>query len=295
MKQKLGFNFFDVFVVVFCCGFALLCFYPVWYVLVVSITPYETFLNTPFVLLPPLNPDFSYYQGILSSNLFLRSITVSVAVTVSATTLCLLVTSAMAYAVSKTHVRGMKLINFLVVVCMFFSGGTIPTFLLFRSLGLLENPLAMVIPGALHITYFVVMRNYFSYSVPTEIEEAARIDGANDIRVFFRVILPLSKPMIAAIGLFVAVAFWNDYYSYLVYVNVPRWQPFMWALRRMLTEATFTQSAQSAAQQLMNVPRIPALSLRMATIICAIFPIMIVYPFLQKHFAKGILIGAVKG
>lgn len=295
MKQKLGFNFFDVFVTVFCCSFALVCFYPVWYVLIVSITPYESFLNTPFVLLPPLNPDFSYYISILGSKLFLRSITVSVVVTVSATALCLLVTSAMAYAVSKTHIRGMKLINFLVVVCMFFQGGTIPTFLLFRSLGLLESPLAMVIPGALHITYFVVMRNYFSYSVPTEIEEAARIDGANDIRVFFRVILPLSKPMMAAIGLFMAVAFWNDYYAYLVYVNVPRWQPFMWALRRMLTEATFTQSAQSAAQQLMNVPRIPALSLRMATIICAIFPIMIVYPFLQKHFAKGILIGAVKG
>ena len=295
MKQKLGFNFFDVFVFVFCVGFALVCFYPVWYVLVVSVTPYETFLNTPFVLLPPLQPDFTYYQSILTSGTFMRSLLVSVVVTVSGTVLCLMVTSSMAYAVSKTHVKGMKLINFLVVICMFFSGGTIPTFMLYRNIGLLGNPLAMVIPSALHITYFVVMRNYFSYSVATEIEEAARIDGANDIRVFFRIIMPLSKPMVAAIGLFVAVGFWNDYYSYLVYVNVPKWQPFMWALRRMLTESTFTQSAQSAAQQLMNVPRIPALSLRMATIICAIFPIMIVYPFLQKHFAQGILIGAVKG
>lgn len=295
MKQKLGFNFFDVFVLVFCVGFALICFYPVWYVLVVSVTPYETFLNTTFVLLPPLKPDFTYYQSILTSGMFMRSLMVSVVVTISGTALTLTVTSAMAYAVSKSHVRGMKLINVLVVICMFFSGGTIPTFMLYRSIGLLENPLAMVIPGALHITYFVVMRNYFSYSVPTEIEEAARIDGANDIRVFFRIIMPLSKPMIVAIGLFVGVGYWNDYYSYLVYVNVPKWQPFMWALRRMLTESTFTQSAQNAAQQLMNVPRIPALSLRMATIICAIFPILIVYPFLQKHFAKGILIGAVKG
>ncbi|MDR1692907.1 MAG: carbohydrate ABC transporter permease [Oscillospiraceae bacterium] len=295
MKRRLGFNFFDLFVLAFCVVFALICFYPIWYVLVVSITPYEQFLNTPFVLAPPLNPDFTYYTGIFTSNTFLRSMSVSVVVTLVGTSLCLLVTSSVAYAVSKTHIRGMKLLNAVAVFTMFFSGGTIPTFMLYKNLGLLENPLVMVIPGAFNVTYYIIMRNYFSYSVPKELEEAARIDRANDIQVFGRIVLPLSRPMLAAIGLFIAVGYWNDYYTYMVYCQIPKFQPFMWALRRMLTDATFTSSTSSAAQQQLNIPKIPALSLRMATVIVAIFPILIVYPFLQRHFAKGILIGAVKG
>ncbi len=296
MKQRLGFNFMDIFVVLFCALFGLLCFYPLWYVLVVSITPYEEFIKMPFVLLPPTSLDLQYYAGILSARSFQNAFVVSIVVTSLGTFLAVAVTSSMAYAVSKVEIKGMKFINTLAVITMFFSGGLIPTYFLYRNLKLLGSFLVLVLPGAFSVGQFVIIRNYFSYAVPHELEESARIDGANDITVFFRIILPLSKPMLAAISLFIAVGYWNDYYSYMVFVvNKPQFQPLMYALRRMLYEGNFTQAVQQGAEQLLGVAKVPAFSLRMATIICSIVPILIVYPFLQKHFAKGILIGAVKG
>ena len=137
-----------------------------------------------------------------------------------------LVTSTMAYAVSKEYVPGMKPLNVLTVFTMFFAGGLIPTYMLYMDIHLIRTYWVMVLPYGLSVTYFIIMRNYFSYSVPKELEDAARIDGCNDIRVFFRVILPLSKPMLAAVGLFIAVGFWNDYYSYMMYIaNKPKLQP----------------------------------------------------------------------
>ncbi len=296
MKEKLGFNFFDVFVVLFCVLFALLCFYPLWYVLLASLTSYEDFIKTPLVLLPPLKPDFHYYVGILTAESFRKAFVVSVVVTVLGTGLAVLVSSAMAYAVSKEEIKGMKFLNVLAVFTMFFSGGLIPTYFLYRNIGLLNNFLVMILPGGFAVGQFVIMRNYFSYSVPKELEESARIDGANDILVFYRIVMPLAKPMLAAISLFIAVGYWNDYYTYMVFIgNRAEIQPLMYALRRMLTEGNFGQAIQQGAEQLLGLPKVPAFSLRMATIMCSIAPILLVYPFLQKHFAKGILIGAVKG
>lgn len=296
MKERLGFNFFDVFVVLFCVAFALLCFYPLWYVFVVSITPYEVFIKTPLVLLPPLKPDLHYYAGILAAESFRNAFVISVLVTALGTALAVMVSSAMAYAVSKEEIKGMKFLNTLAVITMFFSGGLIPTFFLYKNIGLLGSFWAMVLPGGFAVGQFVIIRNYFSYSVPKELEESARIDGANDILIFFRIVIPLAKPMLAAISLFIAVGYWNDYYTYMVFIgNKPALQPLMYALRRMLYEGNFGQAIQHGAEQLLGLTKVPAFSLRMATIICSIVPILIVYPFLQKHFAKGILIGAVKG
>ena len=294
MKAKLNFNFFDVFVVAFILSFSLLCFYPLWYVLIMSVTHNASASTLAF--LPPLQMDFTYYAGILQNGSFFRALMVTVTVTISGTALALVVTSSMAYGVSKAHIKGMKFLNVLVFITMYFSGGLIPTFFLYRDLGLLNNMLVMILPGGFVAGYFVIMRNYFAYSVPQDLEEAARIDGANDVRIYFSVIMPLSRPMIAAIGLFIAVLYWNNYTNYIYFASGNlRIQPLMYALYRILNESAFTQSVQNAAQQLMGVPKIPAFSLRMASIILSIVPILIVYPFLQKHFAKGILIGAVKG
>lgn len=294
MRTLLGFNFYDVFVVGFSALFAIVCFYPMWYVLIASVTPYETFIKGGAMLFPSGGIDLQYYKMIFSNQSFSRSMMVSVTKTILATGLSLLVTSSMAYAVSKTHIKGMKLINALVVFNLFFAGGLIPEYMLYMDLHLIRSFWVMVLPGALNITYYIIMRNYFSYSVPTELEEAAKIDGCNDIKVFFRVILPLSKPMLAAVGLFIAVINWNDYYNYMVFIaNKPELQPFSWVLRRILTDQTMMNQVRNGAVDVgSKLP--PPMALRMATIICAMVPIMIVYPFLQKHFAKGILIGAVK-
>ena len=294
MREALGFNFYDVFVLVFCITFGLICFYPLWYVLIASVTPYETFVEGGLMLFPKGGIDLQYYKTIFSNSSFSSSMWISVSKTVIGTLLSVLVTSTMAYAVSKTHVKGMKLLNVLVVFNLFFSGGLIPQYVLYMNLGLIRNYWVMVLPGVLNITYFIIMRNYFSYSVPAELEEAARIDGCNYVRVFFRIIIPLSKPMLAAVSLFIAVIQWNDYYQYMVFIaNKPQLQPFAWVLRRILTDQTMMSQVRNGAMSLgAQLP--PPMALRMATIICAMLPIMVVYPFLQKYFAQGMLICAVK-
>lgn len=294
MIQRLGFNFYDVFVVLFCAGFALVCFYPMWYVLLASVTPYGEYIKGGALMLPRAAPDLQYYQAILSTRSFMTSMWVSASKTILATALTMIVTPSLAYATSKSLVRGMKALNALVVFNLFFAGGLIPEYINYQRLGMIRTYWVMVIPSGLNIIYYIVMRNYFSFSVPTELEEAAKIDGCNDIGVFYRIILPLSKPMLAAVGLFVAVINWNDYYSYMMFIsNKPDLQPFAWVLRRMLVDPAMMNQVRTGAASIgLELP--PPMALRMATIICAMLPIMAVYPFMQRHFAKGILIGAIK-
>ena len=294
MLQVAGFNFYDVFVYAFCIIFALICVYPMWYVLICSITPYEEYIKGGLMLWPTGGVDLQYYQAIFSTRAFTTSMWISVSKTVLATVLSLLVTATMAYACSKTHVRGMKLVNALVVFNLFFTGGLIPQYMLYRDLNLLGSYWVMVIPGALNITYFIIMRNYFTYSVPKELEEAALIDGCTDVGVFFRIVTPVSRSMLAAVALFIAVINWNDYYNYMMFIsNKTNLQPFVWILRRMLVDQSMMNTVRRGAVGLgMELP--PPMALRMATIICAMVPIMCVYPFLQKYFTSGITLGAIK-
>ena len=294
MRQVLGFNFYDVFVLLFCLLFALICVYPMWYVAVASVTPYKEFIKGGLMLWPNGGVDFQYYQAIFSTRSFVNSMWISVTKTVLATLLSIIVTSTMAYGVSKTNVKGMKLINALVVFNLFFTGGLIPQYILYKDLGLLRTYWVMVIPGALNITYFIIMRNYYSYSVPKELEESARVDGCTDIGVFFKIVMPISRSMVAAIALFIAVINWNDYYNYMMFIsNKTNLQPFAWVLRRMLVDQSMMNQVRNGAVGLgMELP--PPMALRMATIICAMVPIMCAYPFLQRYFTSGITLGAVK-
>ena len=294
MLQVAGFNFYDVFVYAFCIIFALICVYPMWYVLICSITPYEEYIKGGLMLWPTGGVDLQYYQAIFSTKAFTTSMWISVSKTAIATVLSLLVTATMAYACSKTHVRGMKVVNALVVFNLFFTGGLIPQYMLYRDLNLLGSYWVMVIPGALNITYFIIMRNYFTYSVPKELEEAALIDGCTDVGVFFRIVTPVSRSMLAAVALFIAVINWNDYYNYMMFIsNKTNLQPFVWILRRMLVDQSMMNTVRRGAVGLgMELP--PPMALRMATIICAMVPIMCVYPFPQKYFTSGITLGAIK-
>ena len=294
MLSKLGYNFYDVFVYAFCILFAILCIYPMWYVLISSITPYEEYVKGGLMLLPLGGIDLQYYTAIFHTKAFTNSMWISVSKTVLATTLSMLITSTMAYACSKSHVKGMKLINALVVFVLFFTGGLIPQYMLYKGLGILRTFWVMVLPSGLNIVYFVIMRNYFSYSVPKELEEAALIDGCTEIGVFFRVIIPISRSMLAAVALFIAVINWNDYYSYMMFIsNKTNLQPFVWILRRMLVDQSMMNQVRNGAVSIgLTLP--PPMALRMATIICAMLPIMIVYPFLQPYFTSGITLGAIK-
>ena len=293
MYGRLGFNFYDVFVLVFCAGFGLICFYPLWYCLVASVMPYEEYIQGGLMLWFK-GFDLQYYIQIFGNQTYVNSLWISATKTVLATTLSVLVTSTMAYAASKSRIRGMKVINALVVFNLFFSGGLIPTYMLYQDLGLIGSYWVMVLPGALNITYYIIMRNYFSYSVPRELEEAALLDGCSEFSAFFRVVMPLSKSMLAAVALFIAVINWNDYYNYMMYIgNRTELQPFAWILRRMLTDKSMMNSIRNGAVS-MGFELPPPMGLRMATIICAVIPIVVVYPFIQPYFTSGMTLGAVK-
>lgn len=293
-RRWLRFGFLDVFVVLFTVGFALICFYPMWYVFLASITPYSEFIQQRLMLWFPDTIDFKYYIAVFSTEVFANALFISVSKTVLGTFLSVLVTSMMAYGVSKTHIKGMPVINALVVFTMLFAGGLIPEYMLYHSLGLLRTFWVMVLPATLSIFYFIIMRNYFSYAAPKELEEAAMIDGASEVRIFFQVILPTAKPMLAAVALFIAVSHWNDFYSYMMFVsNQPSLQPFAWILRRTLVDPAMMNQIRNEASA-GGMPILPPIGLRMATIIIAMLPILMLYPFLQPFFAKGMMLGALK-
>lgn len=297
LRARLGFNLFDVFAVTFVGLFAVVAVYPMWYVLVVSLMPYSEFIRTDFVLLPSLTPDLTYYERMLigAPHIFLRAMGVSVVKTTIGAGAGVVVTGMLAYAVTKRQVPGTRLINILIVLTIFFSGGLIPLYLLVVNLGLLGSPAAMILAsGFVNTSYFIIMRNFFSYTVPKELEDACLIDGASEATTFFRVIMPISKPMLAAILLFLAVYHWNDYASWLYFVRDTTIQPFVMLLRHVLERPTMYRLSEAAQRLVQQEGLIPPRQLVMATIVLTFLPIMALYPFLQRHFAKGILIGAVK-
>lgn len=293
-RKLIRFNLFDIVVVMFTVSFAIVCFYPMWYVFLASITPYSEFIQSKLMVWFPQTIDFQYYIAVFSTEVFANALFISVAKTVIGTLLSVLVTAMMAYAVSKTHIRGMSVINALVVFTLLFSGGLIPEYMLYNQIGILRTFWVMVLPSVLSVFYFIIMRNYFAYSAPKELEEAAMIDGASEFRIFFQVILPTAKPMLAAVALFIAVYHWNDFYSYMMFVsNKADLQPFAWILRRTLVDPALMNQIRNEAANT-GMPALPPIGLRMATIIIAMVPILLIYPFLQRFFAKGMLLGAVK-
>ena len=297
LRGRLGFNFFDVFIVAFVGAFAVITVYPMWYVLVVSLMPYGEFIRTDFVLLPSLNPDLTYYHGIMigAPEIFLRAMSVSIVKTTVGAGGGVVVTAMLAYAVTKRQVPGTRLINVMIVLTLFFSGGLIPLYLLVVKLGLIGSFLSLILVTAfVNTSYFIIMRNFFSYMVPKDLEDACAIDGANEATTFFRIILPIAKPMITAILLFLAVYHWNDYTSWLYFVRESKIQPFAILLQRVLERPTIFFASAAGQRFIEEEGWIPPRQLVMATIVLAMLPILMLYPFLQRHFAKGILIGAVK-
>ncbi|MBO9607291.1 MAG: carbohydrate ABC transporter permease [Paenibacillaceae bacterium] len=285
---------YDAVVLVFCAAFSLICFYPIWYVFLGSISSPDSSGAQAIALLPPLKPYFGYYATILQGAVFQRAMSVSLSTTLLGASLSVLVTGAMAYGVSKTKIRGMKAVNVYMVVTMFFSGGLIPYFLLVNQLGLYNTYPALIIGHLLPVWNFIVMRNYFVASIPSELEDAAVVDGANEAILFFKVIVPISMPLFATMFLFVAVAIWNDWFTYLIFVNKIELQPFIVVLQKLLVDPNQYLNRLGAMNAVNDVNMAPT-ALKMTTIMIAMLPIFILYPFLQKHFAKGMLIGAVKG
>jgi len=228
------------------------------------------------------------YQAILSSRMFTRAFITTIVVTVVGTAIQLGLTTLMAYPLSKVALPGRRVVMGCIVFTMVFSAGMIPTFIIVKNLGLLNSYWSLILPGAINPFNLIVMKNFFQ-DLPAELEESAKIDGAGELRTLWSVVMPLSKPVLATFGLFYAVGLWNDYTSPLLYLADTK----KWTLQMVLRQVT--ASAQMTADQMQSDVPPPAQGVKFAVVIISTIPILLVYPFLQKHFAKGMLIGSVKG
>lgn len=255
---------------------------PVLKIMVDSLDPTATY----GINIIPKQIDFMAYKYILGTQSLYRPFFVSVLTTVLGTIVGLVVVTISAYVIIQKDMPGQKIIVNLILFTMIFNGGLIPTYLTIQSVGLMDSIWAVILPLTLSAYNIILMKSFFE-SIPDSLFEAAKIDGCSPMAVFLRIVLPLSKPALASIGLFIAVAMWNDFFHFQIYITDPMWQNFQLKLREMILSesqvGTPTTSMMTAEM------------LKSAVIVVVITPFLIVYPFVQKYFVKGVTIGAVKG
>lgn len=230
------------------------------------------------------------YRSILGGGIVTRAMMVSAFITIVGTAIAVVLTTTLAYSLTRTKdVPGSKVVLYLVLFTMLFSAGIIPNYLMVKELGLLDTYWSLIIPTAISAFNMVVIRNFFM-QIPGELIESARVDGASDLAIFARIVLPLSKAPIAVITLFYAVGYWNSFFNALIYINSPEKYPIQIVLNRYVLMG-------SPLDQIQNPGGVapPPVSIQMAVVVVATIPILIVYPFAQKYFAKGVLTGAIKG
>ncbi|MFD1177856.1 carbohydrate ABC transporter permease [Paenibacillus puldeungensis] len=269
---------------------ALIMFLPFWYVVATSFASYKEFLEKDIIWFPR-EWVLSAYEYIFASGSFVRSVLVTIFLTIIGTCVNLIFTATMAYTLSRP-VIGQRFVMMLVLFTLLFSAGMIPTYLIVKETGLIDSLWSLILPTAISPFNLIVMRQFFM-SIPSELHEAAVIDGANDLHIFSRIILPLSKPSMAAFALFYAVAHWNNYFAGILYLNTPEKWPIQVILRQIVVVGEAQTSLSGGQILLENAP--PSETIQMAAIIVATLPILAVYPFLQKHFTKGVMLGSVKG
>ena len=263
--------------------------FPFVYVLSVSLSS-ERDLQGANVALIPMHPTLLAYQTILQGGVVINSLVISIGVTAIGTLACMVMTTTLAYGLSRTSdVPGTRLVLFLVLGTLLFNAGIIPNYLLVRYLGMLNTYQSLIVPGLVSAFNLVVVRQFFM-NIPADLTDAAMMDGANPFQIFWQIILPLSKAVLAVVALFYGVALWSDYFHPLLYLN----NTAMWPIPLVLRLYVLQGQALSGAVQV-GQPLPPATTVQMAVVILATLPILVVYPFLQRYFTQGVLAGAIKG
>ena len=277
----------DIIIVTILIIYAFLIIFPFWNAFVISISTEHAYLNSN-ILLWPTEIDFSAYQRVFNSNQLWSGFGITMILLIGGTIYQLFFTVITGYALSRKNWTGKNLVMNMILVTMFFGGGMVPYYCLIRDLGMMNTIWVMIIPGAIDTFNMLLMRNYFA-SLPAEMEESAKIDGANDIIIFVKVFLPLSLPMLATVGLFFAVGNWNSWYNAMLFIpdNKKIW-PLQMVLKTMITKVSSTIETGTVTEDFSE-------GLTMASIFFTIVPMMCFYPFLQRFFVKGIVVGAIKG
>lgn len=280
----------DMIKVLFLIFAVIICVYPFWNIFIVSINDATDAMRGGLYLLPR-KLSLTSYKNILGRSTFQHSIIVTVARTLIGTPLAVLVTSALAYVLTRKDLVARKMLNLLFIFTMYFGGGMVPYYMVLKNLGLLDNFMVYILPGLLSVYNMILVRNYIE-GMPEALFEAARIDGANDITIFFRIVIPLTKPIIMTIALFVAITQWNSWFDAYLYTNSQNLKTMQSILVEILNQYQTSDAGASAANQLSQ--SITPDSIRMAATMVTTIPIILVYPFIQKYFVKGIMLGSVK-
>ncbi len=289
-KDKAGpsskFGTLDVIIFIILLVFALLIIFPFYYLFIVSIKPQEVYAQNNFLLWVS-KPTAEAYVQVFQNKAIWNGLGITCILLFGGTLYQLFFTVITGYALSRNNWFGKNFVMNMILVTMFFGGGLIPYYVLIKALGMIDTIWVMIIPGAIDTFNMLLMRNYFA-SLPKELEESARIDGANDIQIFTKIFLPLSLPMLATIGLFFAVGNWNSWYNGMLFNSSQNLK----TLQQVLQDIVVTTSSTIPNP---NPTKINTESIKMAAIFFTIIPMMLFYPFLQRYFVKGIVVGAIKG
>ncbi|MBO9607227.1 MAG: carbohydrate ABC transporter permease [Paenibacillaceae bacterium] len=286
--DKLGYWALNLFMLVV----SLSTLYPFWHVLMYALSDPKQSIGGG-IFLWPHGWSLSSFKILLESKGIYIAYQNSLVRLVLGTAINLLFTAMLAYPLSLKRFMGRNPITLMIFFTMLFSGGMIPSYLLVKQLGMVDSVWALIVPGAISAWNLLIMKNYFQ-TIPPDLEESANIDGASPVRVLVSVIVPVSMPVLAAIALFYGVAHWNNYFDAILYINTQHKQVLQVFLRTMLNGSSL-QQVQGADNFATNIGMVTEESVKMATIITSVLPMLLLYPFLQKYYVKGVLIGSVKG
>jgi len=269
----------------------LIIIIPFWYVIAVSVTPYHVFSEKNGMVLFPSSFSFQYYEYLLrKGSMIYNSYGITIRNTVGGVLLALILTATAAYALAEKKLPGRKIIMLFFVFTMLFKGGMIPTYITVKELGLLNTDYVLILVMAYTAFNMIIMKSFFE-GIPPSLRESASIDGASEFRILWQVVLPLSMPVIASIGLLYLVTYWNDFFNALLYVTDWHKAPVQLVLRTIIASSSLPPELLEAA----GTTPPPTIGIQMAAIVIVALPMMIIYPFIQKYFEQGMLIGSVKG
>ncbi len=286
-KNKIDLFYIVVFIVLTL--WAIVILYPFYNAILISLVPQIDYTKNPFMLFPK-RISLSSYELLFHGKRLLVGYKTTMFILLLGIPLNMLLTTCTAYPLSRKIFPGKSVLFPLIIFTMFFSGGIIPLYLVIKGIGLTNNIWSIVLVSGINTFYLILVKNYFE-SIPESIEESAKIDGANDISIFFNIILPLSKPILATVFLFYMVDRWNEWFYSMIFLRSRNWMPLQVILRNIIFESTVDDLAGSGTSLRQEVF---SEGIKMAAITLTMTPIMIIYPFLQKHFVKGIMLGSVK-
>lgn len=293
IKEPLGDRIFLLGIYLFLIVVLITVLYPLFYIVSTSLSSSRAVIAGQ-VWLFPVHPTLKAYQAIFHSSQLLLGYYNSIIYTVVGTFINVAMTVMIAFPLSKKTFYGRNILVMFMMLTLFFDGGLIPTYLLVKSLHMLDTRWAMWLPGAFSVFQVIVARTFFQTSIPEELSEAAQMDGCRDLRFLFSVLLPLSKPILAVMTLMYAVGHWNAYFDALIYLKSEKLFPLQYVLRNLLLlNSTDPEMLANTSQKLRDQGFETAL--KYALIVVASLPVLIMYPFVQKHFVKGVMIGSLKG